>query len=132
MPQQYVVFTPEQFRALDDKLTEISQGGDGGIPFKLIAADAASQAIAMQLGGSENVPIMQPKDLYDASTGARPFMKDALMLVWLNGTVVEGARLQFYGILDGTKVIPHIYAKGNGSTADGILGVDESWTITAN
>ena len=27
MPNQYVVFTPEQFRALDDKLTEISQGG---------------------------------------------------------------------------------------------------------
>lgn len=31
MPNQYVVFTPEQFRALDDKLTEISQGGGGGI-----------------------------------------------------------------------------------------------------
>ena len=30
MPNQYVVFTPEQFRALDDKLTEISQGGGGG------------------------------------------------------------------------------------------------------
>lgn len=133
MPQQYVVFTPEQFRALDDKLTEISQGGSGGlITFKLIAADEASRAIAVRLGGSENVPIMQPKDLYDASTGARLFMRDAMMLVWINGTMVEGARLQFYGVLNGTNVIPHVYAKGNGSTALGILGVDESWTITAN
>lgn len=104
----------------------------GGIPFKLIATDATSQAIAVRLGGSEDVPIMQPKDLYDPSTGARLFMKDAMMLVWLNGTVVEGARLQFYGVLNGTNVIPHVYAKGNGSMASGVLGVDESWTITAN
>lgn len=124
------MFTPEQFRALDDKLTEISQGGGGGgIPFKLIAADETSQAIAVRLGGSKDVTVMQPKDLYDPSTGARLFMKDAMMLVRLNGTVVEGARLQFYGVLNGTNVIPHVYAKGNGSTASGVLGVDESWTI---
>jgi len=30
MAQQYVVFTIGQFRALDDKLTELSQGGGGG------------------------------------------------------------------------------------------------------
>lgn len=106
--------------------------GGGGIPFKLIAADETSRAIAVRLGGSEDVPIMQPKDLYDPSTGTRLFMKDAMMLVWLNGTVVEGARLQFYGVLNGTNVIPHVYAKGNGSTARGTLGVDTSWTITAN
>lgn len=107
-------------------------GSGGGIPFRLIATDAISQAIAARLGGSEDVPIMQPADLYDPSTGARLFMKDAMMLVWLNGTVVEGARLQFYGVLNGTNVIPHVYAKGNGSTATGVLGVDESWTIAAN
>jgi len=107
-------------------------GGGGGIPFKLIAADETSRAIALRLGGSEDVPIMQPVDLYDPSTGARLFMRDAMMLVWLNGTVVEGARLQFYGVLNGTNVIPHVYAKGNGSTASGILGVDTSWTIAAS
>lgn len=102
----------------------------GGIPFKLIAADAASQTFAQNLGGA-TVEIMQPADLYDASDNTRIFMQDAVMLVWLNGTVVEGARLQFYGSLNGTNVIPYVYAKGNGSTASGILGFDTSWTITA-
>lgn len=39
MPNQYVVFTPEQFRALDDKLTEISQGGGGGIADGSVTTD---------------------------------------------------------------------------------------------
>lgn len=100
----------------------------GGIPFKLIAADATSQAIAQQLGGGGLPDIATPALL----ATDRAFMQDAMMLVWLNGTVVEGARLQFYGVLNGTNVIPHVYAKGNGSMASGVLGVDESWTITAN
>jgi len=103
------------------------QRARGGIPFKLIATDATSQAIAQNLGGGGLPPILTPADLVTD----RKFMYDAYMLVWLNGTVVEGARLQFYGVLNGTNVIPYVYAKGNGSTASGILGVDESWTITA-
>lgn len=103
------------------------QRASGGIPFKLIAADATSQAIAQRLGGGELPPILTPADL-DTD---RKFMYDAYMLVWLNDTVIEGARLRFYGVLNGNNVIPYVYAKGNGSIASGILGFDESWTITA-
>lgn len=107
------------------------QRKNGGIPFKLIAADATSQAIAQNLGGG-TVEIMQPADLYNASSNTRIFMQDAVMLVWANGSTVEGARLQFYVAMNGTSAIPYVYAKGHSSTASGIIGVDESWTITAN
>lgn len=109
------------------------QRKNGGIPFKLIAADATSQAIAQNLGGG-TVEIMQPadSDLYNASSNTRIFMQDAVMLVWANGSTVEGARLQFYVAMNGTSAIPYVYAKGHSSTASGIIGVDESWTITAN
>lgn len=107
------------------------QRKNGGIPFKLIAADATSQAIAQNLGGG-TVEIMQPADLYNASSNTRIFMQDAVMLVWANGSTVEGARLQFYVAMNGTSAIPYVYAKGHSSTASGIIGVDDSWTITAN
>lgn len=107
------------------------QRKNGGIPFKLIAADATSQAIAQNLGGG-TVEIMQPADLYNASSNTRIFMQDAVMLVWANGSTVEGARLQFYVAMNGTSAIPYVYAKGHSSTASGIIGVDESWTIAAN
>ena len=111
---------------LESSITR-QQREKGGIPFKLIATDATSQAIAQQLGGGELPPILTPADLVTD----RKFMYDAYMLVWLNGTVVEGARLQFYGVLNGTNATPYVYAKGNGSMASGILGMDDSWTITA-
>lgn len=107
------------------------QRKNGGIPFKLIAADATSQAIAQNLAGG-TVEIMQPADLYNASSNTRIFMQDAVMLVWANGSTVEGARLQFYVAMNGTSAIPYVYAKGHSSTASGILGVDKSWTIAAN
>lgn len=107
------------------------QRKNGGIPFKLIAADATSQAIAQNLGGG-TVEIMQPADLYNASSNTRIFMQDAVMLVWANGSTVEGARLQFYVAMNGTSAIPYVYAKGHSSTASGIIGVDDSWTIAAN
>jgi len=51
-------------------------------------------------------------------------------LCWISGTTLEVAPISFYGNLQ-TQAIT-LYAKGYKSTASGILGVDESWTITAN
>ena len=51
-------------------------------------------------------------------------------LCWISGTTLEVAPISFYGNLQ-TQAIT-LYAKGYESTASGILGVDESWTITAN
>ena len=122
----------EVIGSLSDAVGEM-QTEAGGVRLKLIAADAMSQAAAQQLGdGATEVPIMSPADLFDADTGTRWFMRDAVMLVFRNGTIIEGARLQFYANLDASNVVPHVYARGHGSTASGILGVDTSWTITAN
>ena len=51
-------------------------------------------------------------------------------LCWISGTSLEVAPITFVGNLQ-TQAIT-LYAKGYKSTASGILGVDESWTITAN
>lgn len=51
-------------------------------------------------------------------------------LCWISGTSLEVAPITFFGNLQ-TQAIT-LYAKGYKSTASGILGVDESWTITAN
>lgn len=50
-------------------------------------------------------------------------------LCWISGTSLEVAPITFVGNLQ-TQAIT-LYAKGLHSMASGILGVDESWTITA-
>lgn len=50
-------------------------------------------------------------------------------LCWISGTSLEVAPITFFGNLQTQAVT--LYAKGYKSTASGILGVDESWTITA-
>ena len=50
-------------------------------------------------------------------------------LCWISGTTLEVAPISFYGNLQ-TQAIT-LWAKGLHSMASGVLGVDESWTITA-
>lgn len=50
-------------------------------------------------------------------------------LCWISGTSLEVAPITFVGNLQTLAIA--LYARGRTSTADGILGVDESWTITA-
>ena len=186
MPNQYVVFTPEQFRALDDKLTEISQGGGGGgiadgsvttaklanyavtsmkikqdavgareladdsvytesihdgavTPDKissdakkelgsgvLYATDATTAQTLTALGFTATV--LTPKDAYSGS----PHMNIRSMLCWIDAAsgYLEKAPIGFSGNLQSQAIT--LWAKGLHSTASGILGVDESWTIAAN
>ena len=173
MPNQYVVFTPEQFRALDHKLTEISQGGGGGIAdgsvtTAKLADDAVTtakladnavttdkldtHAVTWHKIDGEAVRHMHDTSLVAANSqtdqalialGAQHstltpaqmveddrYGDSSYRLCWISGTTLEVAPISFYGNLQ-TQAIT-LYAKGYKSTASGILGVDESWTITAN
>ena len=58
------------------------------------------------------------------------YTDSTIRLCWISGTTLEVAPIDFYGNLQ-TQAIT-LYAKGSKSTASGILGMDESWTITAN
>ena len=58
------------------------------------------------------------------------FQDSTYRLCWISGTTLEVAPISFYGNLQ-TQAIT-LYARGHISTASGILGVDTSWTITAN
>lgn len=161
MAQQYVVFTPEQFRALDDKLTEISQGGggiaDGSVTTDKLADGAVttdkldSHAVTLDkiYGGAvraiHDVSLVAANSQTDQALTALDFPHSTLTpaqmvegyrytdssyrLCWISGTSLEVAPITFVGNLQ-TQAIT-LYAKGYKSTASGILGVDESWTITA-
>lgn len=165
MPNQYVVFTPEQFRALDDKLTEISQGGGGGgtIPNWSITTEklAVGAVTAMKLADNavtwdkidgstvrtmHNISLVAANSQTDQALTALNFSHNTFTpaqmaedyryedssyrLCWISGTSLEVAPITFVGNLQ-TQAIT-LYAKGLHSMASSILGVDESWTITAN
>jgi len=180
MPNQYVVFTPEQFRALDDKLTEISQGGgtiaDGSITTKKLADGAVSTAklstravtndklgnlsvTTDKISGSAKAEltsailyatdattaqtlaalgftatVLTPKNAHSTSDayGLPPHTSIRSMLCWIDTASgsLEKAPIGFSGNLQSQTIT--LWAKGLHSTASGVLGVDDSWTITAN
>lgn len=89
----------------------------------LVAANSqADQALtALGFPHSTLAPAQMVEDERYADTSYR--------LCWISGTSLEVAPITFVGNLQ-TQAIT-LYAKGYKSTASGILGVDESWTITA-
>lgn len=107
-------------------MVTVAQTLKGGIPCKLIAADETAQSIisAMDFGIPD---IVSPKELRNNNA----FTYDATVLAWIGNNTLEAARLQFYVSLLNENTIPYVYARGYSSIASGILGVDDSWTITA-
>lgn len=108
-------------------MVTVAQTFQGGIPFKLIAADETAQSIisAMDFGIPD---IVSPGELGNNNA----FTYDATVLAWMgNNNTLEAARLQFYVSLLNGNTIPYVYARGYSSIASGILGFAESWTITA-
>ena len=134
MPQQYVVFTPEQFRALDDKLTEISQGGGGGgtadYNVRLIAANAQTAQALTQVG-------MKVSATYSPAQMAedKRYLDSRNRLCWIfyddsENTVLECAAFSFAGNLGDSTFA--LIAKGSTSLAYGVLGAGDSWIIEAS
>ena len=62
--------------------------------------------------------------------GNNEYANSTFRLCWISNTSLEVAPITFVANLQ-TQAIT-LYARGHGSTASGVLGVDESWTITAN
>lgn len=91
----------------------------------LYATDATTAQTLTALGFA--VTVLTPKDAY--STG--PHRNIRSMLCWIDTTsgYLEKAPLGFSGNLQSQTIL--LWAKGLYSKATGILGVDESWTITA-
>lgn len=91
----------------------------------LVAADSTTAAALRALGYSD-VPTLSPADTMMQTIFTNPKIR----LCWISGTTLEVAPINFFGNLQ-TQAIT-LWAKGLHSTASGVLGVDESWTIAAN
>jgi hypothetical protein len=90
----------------------------------LVAANSQTDQALTALGFPHTT--RTPAGMAEASE----YINGALRLCWISGTTLEVAPIAFFGNLQTQAVT--LYAKGNGSTALGILGFDTSWTITAN
>lgn len=87
-----------------------------------IAADAATLQVLQALG--YETAVITPKDM------GRMYTWPYLRLCWVSNGFLESAPVYFSGNLQTQATT--VYARGHSSTASGILGVDESWTIAAN
>ena len=98
----------------------------------LYAADATTAQTLAALGFAATV--LTPKDAYSTTDayGTSIQMSTRSMLCWIDTAsgYLEKAPLGFSGNLQSQTIL--LWAKGLHSTASGILGVDESWTIAAN
>ena len=90
----------------------------------MVAADSTT-AVALGALGYSDVPMLSPADKLMQTYFTNP----KLRLCWISGTMLEVAPINFFGNLQTQSVT--LYAKGSKSMASGVLGVDESWTITA-
>lgn len=98
----------------------------------LYATDATTAQTLAALGFAATV--LTPKDAYGTTDayGTSIQMSTRSMLCWIDTTsgYLEKGPLGFSGNLQSQTIL--LWAKGLHSTASGILGVDESWTIAAN
>lgn len=90
----------------------------------LIAADIQTDSALSALGFQHCRH--SPKDMLESGH----FEDSTIRLCWISNGVMEAAHVNFYGNLQ-TRAI-ELYARGYSSTAFGILGVDDSWTITTS
>lgn len=90
----------------------------------LVAADSQTDQALTALGFPHNK--LTPKEM----AGNNKYANSTIRLCWISGTALEAAPISFIGNVQTGAIA--LYARGHDSTADGVLGVDESWTITAN
>lgn len=93
-----------------------------------VATDITSQAIIKNAFGG--APAIVTPDSFLGFEGLIDRLSPKTWFVWLNGTEVEFARL---GVsLNATNNAVTMTLRGRTSTASGIMGVDEDWTVTAD
>ena len=91
-----------------------------------IATDAMSKAV-MQNAFGMDAPIIFPSNITSTEVLINR-LNPRTWFVWINGMEVEFARL---GVsLNASNNAVTMYLKGRTSTASGIMGVSDSWTIT--
>lgn len=119
---KFVAFTPEQFRNLDDKLSEL-----GG--YALVACDDASyQTMSRAELQGVTVVRMTPKDFFNSDA----WMTNNVRLCWFANMAIEVAQPQFVATPNsggGFTIV--CTAKGISSTVSGGLGIDDEWTVAA-
>lgn len=127
-------------RNIEDGAVALNQLADGAVAFAkidtnavttirsvwLVAANSQTDQALTQLGYEHGK--FTPKQMAQAER----YVNGTLRLCWVHDTTLEleVAPINFTGNLQ-TQAIT-LWAKGHSSTASGILGVDDSWTITAN
>ena len=98
----------------------------------LYATDATTAQTLTALGFTATV--LTPKDAYSATDAYSLAPQNSIrsMLCWIDATsgYLEKAPISFSGNLQSQTIL--LWGKGLHSTATGTLGVDTSWTITAN
>lgn len=109
-------------------LSNFQNALDDAVRFIVIAADATSAAVVGNAFG-ETPAIKMPNDFTNAGQ-AFFIINNRVYLSWMDGTKLEVAPLN--DEIDVATQVITIYARGRLSMAYGVMGVDESWTITAN
>lgn len=137
----YTPVNPEDPNAIPQKLSQLYNDkhfitdGDArriiteqiAIP-TFIATNAMSQSVIESMFGIEpNIKV--PSD-FTTTNDLLTALEPRTWFVWLNGTEVEFARL---GVgLNGTNNAVTMYLRGRTSTASGVMGIDNAWTVTPN
>ena len=93
-----------------------------------IATDATSEAVVKN-AFHVTPPVITPISIGNVA-GLISYLSPKTWFVWLNGSEVEFARLEVS--LNAANNAVTLYLRGRTSTASGIMGVDEDWTVTAD
>lgn len=95
--------------------------------FTMVAGDATAKAVLESMMSRE-INIISP-DLVTTPAALVIMLNARFYLAWTYGTKIEMS--QIYYELDMTTQAVTLYARGLHSVASGLMGVDDSWTVTA-
>lgn len=119
---KFVAFTPEQFRNLDDRLSEIEG-------YALIACDDITYN-NLSRATLQGVIVIRQTPAEMSITDS--WLKNNVRLCWFKNMVIEIAQPQFVATPNsGGGFTITCIAKGISSTVSGALGIDDEWTVAA-
>lgn len=95
--------------------------------FTMVAGDATAKAVLESMMSRE-INIISP-DLVTTPAALAIMLNARFYLAWTYGTKIEMSQINYE--LDMTTQAVTLYARGLHSVASGLMGVDDSWTVTA-